>query len=189
MEVSRKQWILPWQTLLAVCCWLHDWGELPNTGVITVVVSASEWIQCAIPKKYGKPLRNPWESERTARQVLDSLWLFADCVVTCATIKSDKWVCRYIHCRDGPWVSFIFKSYKSWWQDGARKLRTTAAFKDEGTSAVEMSVEAALYGVTWSQQIQSGMAKPMLVDDYRGLYHVILSIILGTITINFPCRS
>ena len=53
-----------------------------------------------------------------------------------------------------------------------KKLRTTAAFKDEGTSAVEMSVEAALYGVTWSQQIQSAVAKPMLVDDF--LYGVIL---------------
>ena len=52
------------------------------------------------------------------------------------------------------------------------KLRTTAAFEDEGTSAVEMSVEAALYGVTWSQQIQSAVAKPMLVDDF--LYGVIL---------------
>ena len=71
------------------------------------------------------------------------------------------------------------------------KIRTTAAFKDEGTSAVEMSVEAALYGVTWSQQIHSAVAKPMLVDDYMYgvILYVILSNILGTITIHFHCRS
>ena len=71
------------------------------------------------------------------------------------------------------------------------KFRTTAAFKDEGTSAVEMSVEAALYGVTWSQQIHSAVAKPMLVDDYMYgvILYVILSNILGTITIHFHCRS
>ena len=134
MEVSRKQWILPKffeitipifpKTLLAVCCWLHlRWASKHRShhsrGFRLRVDS-----MCDPPKEHGKPLRNPWESERTARQVLDFLWLFADCVVTCATIKSDKWVYMYnissIHCRDGPWVSFTFKSYKSWWQDGVR---------------------------------------------------------------------
>ena len=70
------------------------------------------------------------------------------------------------------------------------KFRTTAAFKDEGTSAVEMSVEAALYGVTWPQQIRVQWLNPCwLMIICMGLYYVILSNILGTITIHFHCRS